>query len=111
MLSPIDDTLVEPHWLSGRVFEWTRVRRFSPFVNLYAVIFLIGGAILPGLGGTATRMGHAEVLYVTELVGLLFTWPGYRMGVRPAPAAAARHPAPAAPHTVAPAESAARSRS
>ena len=28
------------------------------------------GAILPGIGGTATRMGHTEVLYVTELIGL-----------------------------------------
>ena len=109
-LSPIDDTLVETHRLSGRVFAWQWVRRFSPFVNLYAVVFLIGGAILsalryssdaathhrmwanvliaigailPGIGGTATRMGHVEVLYVTELVGLLLTWTGYRMSVGP----------------------------
>ena len=107
-LSPIDFTLVETHRLSGRVFAWQWVRRFSPFVNLYAVVFLIGGAILsalrysadvathhrmwanvlialgailPGIGGTATRMGHVEVLYVTELVGLLLTWTGYRMSV------------------------------
>ncbi|MGE0363950.1 MAG: hypothetical protein AB7H93_07700 [Vicinamibacterales bacterium] len=110
-LSPIDHTLVEPHRLSGRVFEWQWVRAFSPLVNLYAVVFLIGGAILsalrysanpdtrhrmwanvfiavgailPGIGGTATRMGHVEVLYVTELVGMLLTWTGYRMSVRPA---------------------------
>jgi hypothetical protein len=107
-LSPIDYTLVETHRLSGRVFEWQWVRMFSPIVNLYAVVFLIGGAILsalrysadpstrhrmwanvliavgailPGIGGTATRMGHVEVLYVTELVGLLLTWTGYRMSV------------------------------
>jgi hypothetical protein len=87
------------------------VRRFSPFINLYAVIFLIGGAILsamrysrnpetrhrmwanvwialgailPGIGGTFTRFGYVEVLYVTELVGLLLIWTGYRMSVRPA---------------------------
>ena len=41
------------------------------------------GAILPGIGGTATRMGYTEVLYVTELAGLLLTWIGYRMSVRP----------------------------
>jgi hypothetical protein len=109
-LSPIDYTLVETHRLSGRVFGWQWVRMFSPFVNLYAVVFLIGGAILsalrysadpstrhrmwanvfiavgailPGIGGTATRMGHVEVLYVTELVGMLLTWTGYRMSVRP----------------------------
>jgi len=121
ILSPIDYAAVEAHRLSGRVLAWTWVRAFSPFVNLYAVIFLIGGAvlsalrysrspetrhrmwantliaigaILPGIGGTATRMGHVEVLYVTELVGLLFTWAGYRMSVRPAITAVA---APARP--------------
>ena len=139
LLSPIDYARVEGHRLSGRVFEWTWVRAFSPFVNLYAVIFLIGGAILsaarysrapdtrhrmwantliaigailPGIGGTATRMGHVEVLYVTELIGLLFTWSGYRMSVRPAPAsgAARRHPAPGAPRTAASADTGARYR-
>jgi hypothetical protein len=111
ILSPIQYALVEPHRLSGQVLGWQWVRYFSPVVNLYAVIFLIGGAIisalryaaqastrhrmwanvliaigaiLPGIGGTATRMGHVEVLYVTELVGLLMTWAGYRISVRPA---------------------------
>lgn len=116
-LSPIDMAAVETHRLSGKVFQWQWVRMFSPLVNLYAVVFLIGGAImsalkysidpmthhrmwanvfiaigaiLPGIGGTATRMGHVEVLYVTELVGMLLTWTGYRMSVRP-------YSAPAAP--------------
>jgi hypothetical protein len=110
ILSPIDYTQVEAHRLTGRVFQWQWVRGFSPFVNMYAVVFLIGGAILsalrysanpatrhrvvaniliavgailPGIGGTATRMGYTEVLYVTELAGLLLTWMGYRMSVRP----------------------------
>jgi hypothetical protein len=110
MLSPIDYGVVETHRLSGRVFGWQWVRMFSPLVNLYAVVFLIGGAIasafrysadvathhrmwanvliavgaiLPGIGGTATRLGHVEVLYVTELAGMLLTWTGYRMSVRP----------------------------
>ncbi len=109
-LSPIDLAQVETHRLSGKVFGWQWVRMFSPIVNLYAVVFLIGGAImsalkysadpathhrmwanvfiavgaiLPGIGGTATRMGHVEVLYVTELMGMLLTWLGYRMSVRP----------------------------
>ena len=108
-LSPIDYASVETHRLSGRVLSWQWVRMFSPVVNLYAVVFLIGGAvlsalrysgdpstrhrmwanvliaigaILPGIGGTATRMGHVEVLYVTELVGMVLTWAGYRMSVR-----------------------------
>jgi hypothetical protein len=110
ILSPIDYSQVETHRLTGRVFQWQWVRAFSPFVNMYAVVFLIGGAILsalrytanpatrhrvianvliaigailPGIGGTATRMGYTEVLYVTELAGLLLTWLGYRMSVRP----------------------------
>lgn len=110
VLSPIDYSQVEAHRLTGRVLEWQWVRAFSPVVNLYAVVFLIGGAILsalrysadpstrhrvyanvliatgailPGIGGTATRMGYVEVLYVTELVGLILTWIGYRMSVRP----------------------------
>ncbi len=110
VLAPIDYAAVESHRLTGRVFEWSWVRLFSPVVNLYAVIFLIGGAvlsavrysadpstrhrmwanvliaigaILPGIGGTATRMGYTEVLYVTELMGLLLIWMGYRISVRP----------------------------
>ncbi|MBA2257699.1 MAG: hypothetical protein H0W18_02275 [Acidobacteria bacterium] len=119
ILSPIDYTRVETHRLTGRVFEWTWVRTFSPFVNMYAVIFLIGGAILsavrftgdpatrhrvwanvliaagailPGIGGMATRVGYTEVLYVTELVGLLLMWSGYRMSVVPRRRTASRLP-------------------
>ena len=110
LMSPVNHALVEPHRLTGAVLGWQWVRYFSPFVNLYAVVFLIGGAILsalrysgdpatrhravaniliavgailPGIGGTATRMGYTEVLYITELVGLVLTWMGYRMSVRP----------------------------
>jgi len=55
---------------------------------VYANILIAAGAILPGIGGTATRMGYVEVLYVTELVGLILTWTGYRMSVRPVSMAA-----------------------
>lgn len=108
LLSPLDLTKVEAHRLSGIVLAWHWVRYFSPFINLYAVIFLIGGAVLsavryrqqkdthhrfvgnvliavgatlPGIGGAATRFGHVEVLYVTELVGLILIWLGYRLNV------------------------------
>lgn len=108
MLSPIDYALVEPFRLSGKVLVWRWVRLFSPFINTYAVVFLVGGAIvsairyrrtretyqrfignvliavggiLPGIGGTFTRFGHTEVLYVTELLGLLCIYAGYRKNV------------------------------
>jgi hypothetical protein len=108
LLTPIDMTLVEAHRLSGRVMAWSWVRAFSPFINLYAVTFLVGGAaysalkyrkvpdmshrvignwliaigaILPGIGGSATRFGHVEVLYVTELAGILLIYLGYRFNV------------------------------
>ncbi len=58
LMSPINYTLVEPHRLTGAVLEWRWVRYFSPFVNLYAVVFLIGGAILSALrysGNPSTR--------------------------------------------------------
>lgn len=106
LLSPLDLAQVETFRLSGRVLQWQWVRLFSPFINTYAVIFLIGGAILsawkyakvdksyrgrmwgnvliavgailPGIGGGSARAGYVEVLYVTELVGLVLIWWGYR---------------------------------
>lgn len=113
LMAPIDYTLVEPHRLTGSVMEWRSARLFSPFINTYAAIFLIGGAVvsawryrtdpeqrhrfvgncfiavgalLPGIGGMATRMGHTEVLYVMELIGLILIWTGYRYNVGPRPA-------------------------
>ncbi|MDX1579642.1 MAG: hypothetical protein R3266_14245, partial [Gemmatimonadota bacterium] len=45
--------------------------------------YIAVGAILPGIGGSFTRFGHVEVLYVTELVGLILIWIGYRYAARP----------------------------
>ena len=60
---------------------------------MWANVLIAIGAILPGIGGTATRMGHVEVLYVTELIGLLLTWAGYRISVRPSASEGTRHKA------------------
>lgn len=46
LLAPLDYTLVEPHRLSGKIILWQWVRLFSPFINIYAFIFLVGGAVL-----------------------------------------------------------------
>lgn len=106
LLSPLDLAAVEPYRLSGKVFEWQWVRAFSPPINIYAFVFLVGGAVwsgwgyrklgssqrhrmwgnvlialgalLPGIGGSSARVDHVEVLYVTELIGLLLIWLGYR---------------------------------
>ncbi len=107
-LSPIQYELVEAHHLTGRVMLWQQARLFSPFINTYAFIFLVGGAawsawkfrgdasarhrvlgniyitvgaLLPGIGGMATRFGHTEVLYVMEFIGLILIWVGYRYNV------------------------------
>ena len=106
-LSPVSAPL-DGHRLSGTSLDWQRIRLLSPFINSYAAIFLIGGAIvsairyrkqlekrhkylgnvfiaigaiLPGIGGTFTRFGHVEVLYVTEFAGLLLIYAGYRLNV------------------------------
>jgi len=91
--------------LTGKIFTWQWVRYFSPFINIYSFIFLVGGAgysaykyfkdihararyvgniliaigaLLPGIGGTFTRMGYVHVLFVTEFLGLLLIYLGYR---------------------------------
>ena len=106
LVSPLYTELVDGRRLSGEVLAWSWVRLFSPLVNLYAVVFLIGGAIwsawrywkrgdastrvlgniviavgaiLPGIGGGFARAGVIEVLYVTELVGLSLIWMGFRV--------------------------------
>src|SRR5687768_5653827 len=107
-LSPVAPSAPDPHRLTGQSLEWQRIRLLSPFINTYAAIFLIGGAIasamryrtqpqqrhkylgnvliaigaiLPGIGGTFTRYGYVEVLYVTEFVGLLLIYTGFRYNV------------------------------
>ena len=120
LATPVDRSLAEEHRLSGEVIEWSWVRGLSPIVNTYAFIFLAGGAIvsasryrrqaassdrmwgnvliaigaiLPGIGGTFTRFGVVEVLYVTELVGIVLIAIGYGYSVRERPPVAEARPA------------------
>lgn len=61
ILSPIDTAVVDPHLPSGRAFAWQWVRAFSPFINTYAVVFLVGGAILSAWRyAKAARSGEGE---------------------------------------------------
>jgi hypothetical protein len=105
LLSPIEIPEGFDQRLTGRVFAWQWVRAFSPLLNLYAFVFLFGGAVysavqyfaqdkgtrflgniliaigalLPGIGGSFTRFGYVEVLYITEFIGLSFIFVGYHM--------------------------------
>lgn len=115
LLTPLDQSRVEPDRLSGDVIEWTWVRGFSPLVNTGAFIALVGGAvasavtyrrhgdmrrvqanvliaagaILPGIGGSFTRAGYTEVLYVTEFAGLVLFFAGFHLSVTGRPASQA----------------------
>jgi hypothetical protein len=104
IISPVNAGNVVDGKLSGKILQWTFIRYITPFINLYAFIFLVGGAIysaikyaknkqfkkrtigniliaigglLPGIGGSFTKMGYVEVLYVTEFIGLLLIFLGY----------------------------------
>lgn len=104
ILSPVNaDNIIEGK-LAGKILGWTFIRYITPFINTYAFIFLVGGAIfsaihysknpafkkrflgnvfialgglLPGIGGSFTKFGYVEVLFVTELVGLVLIFYGY----------------------------------
>jgi hypothetical protein len=106
LLSPIDYSLVESTRLTGKVLVWKNVRLITPIVNIYAFVFLVGGAaysafryskdvqfknrfignifiaiggLLPGIGGSFTKFGYTEVLYVTELLGIILIYTGYQI--------------------------------
>ena len=105
ILSPVVPSALEPHRPSGAILVWWWVRLLTPFINLYAVFFLIGGAVvsawrfwrmrdtghrtignalialgalLPGIGGSLAKAGLVEALYIGECVGLVIIWIGER---------------------------------
>ena len=109
ILSPVNLAALDPVRPSGAVLEWSWVRLLTPFINLYAVFFLIGGAIrsawrhyrvrghkyratgnaliavgaiLPGVGGSFAKAGMVEVLYVGECIGIMLIWLGDRVCAR-----------------------------
>lgn len=115
LLSPVHVEELEAHRPGGQVLAWSWVRLLTPVINLYAVCFLVGGAVvsavrfartrqgsdravgntliatgalLPAIGGSIAKAGAVEALYVAELAGLLLIRIGYGYCIRPAQAAA-----------------------
>ncbi len=112
LASPVNIDEMEPHRPTGAILGWAWIRAFTPLINTYAAVFLIGGAILssirytrqqgtanraignglialgallPAIGGGATKFGYVEWLYVCEFFGLLFIWAGYSFCVNRLP--------------------------
>ncbi len=112
VLSPVLMENLQPHRPSGSVLGWQWVRLTTPFINLYSVVFLIGGAlysawrfarmpsseagnralgntliavgaILPGIGGGMAKAGIVEALYLGEFIGILLIYGGYRACAMP----------------------------
>jgi hypothetical protein len=110
ILSPLRMELVDPKMLSGNALAWQSIRRVSPFINSLAALSLVGGAIysairffghpesrhvsignifiafgalLPGIGGLGSRMGHTELLYIGEFIGVILIWIGYKYCQQP----------------------------
>ncbi len=109
-LSPMDASALEPHRPTPDALGWQWARSLTPFINIYAALFLVGGAVLsswrfarhvgdgrralgtafiavggllPGIGGTLTKThGVVEALYVGELVGIVFIWIGFELTTR-----------------------------
>ncbi len=107
-LCPVNLEVLDSYRPSGRVLVWSWLRWLTPLINCYAALFLVGGAVLsswrfarkrttrqlavgnafiaigaimPGFGGMAAKVGSIEALYVTELVGLIVIWGGYSLCV------------------------------
>lgn len=88
------------------ILEWEYIRYITPFINTYALLFLVGGALfaairyartkkdkggmwgniliavggmLPGIGGFYAKAGVLDVRYITELVGICIIYMGYHL--------------------------------
>jgi hypothetical protein len=105
-LSPALPANLELTRPSGAILGWKWVRLMTPFINTYAMFFLIGvaavsswrysqarqslnraagnaviviGALMPAIGGSIAKAGAVEALYVLEFIGLILIWSGDRL--------------------------------
>ena len=106
MLSPLHPEKMDGMRMTGKILDWTFIRYITPFINVYGLVFLVGGAVyssikyasnpdfkarfygnalialgglLPGIGGSFTKFGYVEVLYVTEFIGIALIYSGYQI--------------------------------
>ncbi len=111
-LSPLNEAALQTHRPSGAVIEWTWIRWMTPFINTYAMIFLVGGAVwsslkfrksaahmdraigtaliavgglLPAIGGSMAKAGVVEGLYIGEFLGIILIWIGYEFCIKSRP--------------------------
>ncbi len=120
--SPIRLESLQPH-RPGRGalvwMDWTSLKLLVIGINIYALIWFVGGAgysavyffrtrtnrnraigttliaaggLLPAAGGTMAATGLVEGLYIGEFVGLILIWIGYEFCVRPSAAPPASPP-------------------
>lgn len=100
----VDPTLLLGAELSGHAITSGGVRILTPFFNIYGLVALAGGAIYstivslrrrafgsralgliliavgalaPGLGGTLSRVGLTEYLYLSEFLGAVLMFSGF----------------------------------
>jgi hypothetical protein len=96
--------------LSGHAIQTPGIRTMTPFFNLYGTVTLVGGAvysawlfwrkrvllqrtigniliaagaILPAFGGAFSRMGMANALYLSELLGAVLLTLGFLRAITP----------------------------
>ncbi len=106
----LDPTLLPGTQLSGDAITSGGVRILTPFFNIYGLITLVGGAIYSawvywrrrifpnrvvgtiliavgalslGLGGTLSRFGLTEYLYLSELLGAILIFIGFLKSTGP----------------------------
>jgi hypothetical protein len=124
-VAPIKEGVLQSHRPTGRkIYEWAWLPFGTVFINLYAMVFLVGGAVkssvrfwlagdqpkraigtaliafgalLPAIGGALTKSHDLpEALYVGEILGIVLIWIGYEFCIRgPKPGHAADSPHPA----------------
>ncbi|MFQ6611713.1 MAG: hypothetical protein ACE5D2_01260 [Fidelibacterota bacterium] len=74
LASPLNLSLANPHLPSGAVLTWQWVRYFSPFINTYALVFLVGGALYSAwkFYTLATNQGAKQEYFKDKYIGNIF---------------------------------------